>query len=160
MFSTGSPRSDLTIASRTVAVSSGNRLDAGARNEALLRPDRCRARELDSAGSAERSGKRHFRIPGELYSSHGSNRGAERKWLAEQSHAFDRRPALPRSASWRVSLPLRIATTSPPSGCRRDLHPQAVEHARYTIKAGSVSAPRVEKKDYIRSDQNFKRSAN
>src|SRR5258707_13274103 len=30
--------------------------------------------------------------------------------------------------------PLRFASTSPPSGCAGDLHPQAVEHARHTTK--------------------------
>src|ERR1700675_1335186 len=38
-------------------------------------------------------------------------------------------------ASFRLHLattPLRFAMTSPPSGCQRDFHPQAVEHARHT----------------------------
>src|SRR5215469_8778542 len=38
-------------------------------------------------------------------------------------------------ASFRRHLattPLRFASTSPPSGCAGDLHPQAVEHARHT----------------------------
>src|SRR5690242_16617476 len=38
-------------------------------------------------------------------------------------------------ASFRPSVvgtPLRFATTSPPSGCRGDFHPRAVEHARHT----------------------------
>jgi hypothetical protein len=29
---------------------------------------------------------------------------------------------------------LRFAMTSPPSGCQRDWHPQALEHARHTRK--------------------------
>src|SRR5829696_2932270 len=29
-------------------------------------------------------------------------------------------------------LPLRFTSTSPPSGCAGDFHPQAVEHARHT----------------------------
>src|SRR6187401_780371 len=40
-------------------------------------------------------------------------------------------------ASFRPRLaatPLRFASTSPPSGCAGDLHPQAVEHARHTTK--------------------------
>jgi hypothetical protein len=40
-------------------------------------------------------------------------------------------------ASFRRRLttsPLRFASTSPPSGCAEDLHPQAVEHARHTSK--------------------------
>jgi hypothetical protein len=40
-------------------------------------------------------------------------------------------------ASFRRRLaetPLRFASTSPPSGCAGDLHPQAVEHARHTTK--------------------------
>jgi hypothetical protein len=44
-------------------------------------------------------------------------------------------------ASFRPSVagtPLRFATTSPPSGCRGDFHPQAVEHARHTKKKGSI----------------------
>src|ERR1700677_1466332 len=39
----------------------------------------------------------------------------------------------PRLAASVVS-PLRFAMTSPPSGCQRDFHPQAVEHARHTKK--------------------------
>jgi len=39
----------------------------------------------------------------------------------------------PRLAASVVS-PLRFAITSPPSGCEEDLHLQAVEHARHTIK--------------------------
>ena len=31
---------------------------------------------------------------------------------------------------------MRFATTSPPSGCRGDLHPRAVEHARHTNEIG------------------------
>src|SRR5262249_4884642 len=31
-----------------------------------------------------------------------------------------------------ATTPLRFASTSPPSGCEGDLHPQAVEHARHT----------------------------
>jgi hypothetical protein len=31
-----------------------------------------------------------------------------------------------------VISPLRFAMTSPPSGCQRDFHPRAVEHARHT----------------------------
>src|SRR5262249_33564607 len=37
----------------------------------------------------------------------------------------------PRLAASVIS-PLRFAMTSPPSGCQRDFHPQAVEHARHT----------------------------
>ena len=46
-------------------------------------------------------------------------------------------------ASFRRRLaetPLRFASTSPPSGCAGDLHPQAVEHARHTV-AGTVRCP-------------------
>ena len=42
-------------------------------------------------------------------------------------------------ASFRPHLttsPLRFAMTSPPSGCQRNFHPQAVEHARHTRKKG------------------------
>ena len=35
---------------------------------------------------------------------------------------------------------LRFAMTSPPSGCQRDFHPQAVEHARHKKKAVSKSS--------------------
>ena len=35
---------------------------------------------------------------------------------------------------------MRFAMTSPPSGCQRDLHPQAVERARYTKKAPRMGA--------------------
>ena len=45
------------------------------------------------------------------------------------------RPAPLLHAAFRPRLtttPLRFAMTSPPSGCQRDLHPQAVEHARRT----------------------------
>ena len=35
--------------------------------------------------------------------------------------------------------PLRFATTSPPSGCRGDFHPRAVDHARHTIKTPVAS---------------------
>src|SRR5271166_4207325 len=41
-------------------------------------------------------------------------------------------------ASFRPHLamtPLRFAMTSPPSGCQRDFHPRAVEHARHTTKS-------------------------
>jgi hypothetical protein len=44
-------------------------------------------------------------------------------------------------ASFRPRLaatPLRIASTSPPSGCAGDLHPQTVEHARRTKKTPGV----------------------
>ena len=40
-------------------------------------------------------------------------------------------------ASFRPRLtttPLRFASTSPPSGCAGDFHPQAVKHARHTTK--------------------------
>ena len=43
-------------------------------------------------------------------------------------------------ASFRPRLattPLRFAMTSPPSGCQRDFHPQAVEHVRHTSKTGA-----------------------
>ena len=46
-------------------------------------------------------------------------------------------------ASFRPRLattPLRFAMTSPPSGCQRDFHPRAVEHARHTKKR-LLSAP-------------------
>src|SRR2546423_15681794 len=47
-------------------------------------------------------------------------------------------------ASFRPFLavgPLRFAIPSPPSGCEKDLHLQAVEHARHTTqKAGRRSA--------------------
>src|ERR1019366_9243484 len=46
-------------------------------------------------------------------------------------------------ASFRPRLtttPLRSATTSPPSGCRGDFHPRAVEHARHTSKRGRAEA--------------------
>src|SRR5262249_34858422 len=33
-----------------------------------------------------------------------------------------------------ATTPLRFASTSPPSGCAGDLHPQAVEQARHTSK--------------------------
>jgi hypothetical protein len=35
---------------------------------------------------------------------------------------------------------LRFAMTSPPSGCQRDFHPRAVEHARHTSKKGPAPA--------------------
>ena len=44
-------------------------------------------------------------------------------------------------ASFRPRLattPLRFAMTSPPSGCQRDFHPQAVEHARHTKSAAGL----------------------
>src|ERR1039457_5452587 len=44
-------------------------------------------------------------------------------------------------ASFRTSLattPLRFAITSLPSGCQRDFHPQAVDHARRTKKGRSL----------------------
>src|SRR6516162_8498584 len=48
-------------------------------------------------------------------------------------------------ASFRPRLtatPLRFATTSPPSGCRGDFHPRAVEHARHTKSwAGKFCRP-------------------
>src|SRR5262249_2042991 len=51
-------------------------------------------------------------------------------------------------ASFRRPLagsPLRFASTSPPSGCAGDFHPQAVEHARHTgitaLQAGVHSLP-------------------
>jgi hypothetical protein len=53
------------------------------------------------------------------------------------------RPACLLHASFRPRLattPLRFAMTSPPSGCQRDFHPQAVEHARRTRK-GLASLP-------------------
>src|SRR2546427_9637882 len=46
-------------------------------------------------------------------------------------------------ASFRPFLavgPFRFAITSPPSGCEKDLHLQAVEHARHTNKKGDLSA--------------------
>src|SRR6267378_7554546 len=47
--------------------------------------------------------------------------------LATLLHASFR----PRLAASVIS-PLRFAMTSPPSGCQRDFHPRAVEHARHT----------------------------
>jgi hypothetical protein len=47
-----------------------------------------------------------------------------------------RRVAVLLHASFRRRLatpPLRFASTSPPSGCAGDFHPQAVEHARHTV---------------------------
>ena len=47
------------------------------------------------------------------------------------------RPASLLHASFRPRLtttPLRFAITSPPSGCEKDFHLQAVEHARRTQK--------------------------
>src|SRR5262249_23277324 len=47
-------------------------------------------------------------------------------------------------ASFRPSVagtPLRFATTSPPSGCRGDLHPRTVENARHTNKKGRPKPP-------------------
>src|SRR5207249_618123 len=41
-------------------------------------------------------------------------------------------------ASFRLSVagtPLRFAITSPPSGCEKDFHLRAVEHARHTTKS-------------------------
>ena len=38
-----------------------------------------------------------------------------------------------------ATTPLRFAITSPPSGCERDYHPRAVEHARHTTKRGRKS---------------------
>jgi hypothetical protein len=48
-------------------------------------------------------------------------------------------------ASFRRRLaetPLRFASTSPPSGCAGDFHPQAVEHARHTVAGVSLAKPR------------------
>jgi IS5 family transposase len=36
---------------------------------------------------------------------------------------------------------LRFAMTSPPSGCQRDFHPRAVEHARHTSEVLREHAP-------------------
>ena len=44
-------------------------------------------------------------------------------------HASFRRPL--------TETPLRFAITSPPSGCERDFHPQAVRHARHTRRLNS-----------------------
>src|SRR6201993_2471850 len=42
-----------------------------------------------------------------------------------------------------VFFPLRFAMTSPPSGCQRDFHPRAVEHARHTqCRGGRIRPPR------------------
>jgi hypothetical protein len=52
------------------------------------------------------------------------------------------RLALLLRASFRPRLattPLRFAMTSPPSGCQRDFHPQAVEHVRHTRKKAAFS---------------------
>src|ERR1035437_3850038 len=49
-------------------------------------------------------------------------------------------------ASFRPSVagtPLRFATTSPPSGCRGDFHPRAVEHARHTTEAAPEGGCRL-----------------
>src|SRR5258708_6342798 len=43
----------------------------------------------------------------------------------------------PRLAASVVS-PLRFAMTSPPSGCQRDFHPRAVEHARHTNQSPAL----------------------
>src|SRR5207244_6547045 len=46
-------------------------------------------------------------------------------------------------ASFRPSVagtPLRFAITSPPSGCEKDFHLRAVEHARHTKKGRSRSS--------------------
>ena len=52
------------------------------------------------------------------------------------------RPTLLLHAAFRPRLtttPWRFAMTSPPSGCQRDFHPQAVEHARRTWFFGPFS---------------------
>ena len=56
-------------------------------------------------------------------------------------------------ASFRPRLattPLRFAITSPPSGCEKDFHLRAVEHARHTMKSrpvgGRLRSPSVKKK--------------
>ena len=52
------------------------------------------------------------------------------------------RLALLLHASFRPRLattPLRFAITSPPSGCEKDFHLQAVEHARHTKKDGLIN---------------------
>jgi len=36
--------------------------------------------------------------------------------------------------------------TSPPSGCQRDFHPRAVEHARHTQKSSALSSGALAKK--------------
>src|SRR5262249_46841890 len=41
-----------------------------------------------------------------------------------------------------ATTPLRFASTSPPSGCAGDLHPQAVEHARHTRRRRGAAATR------------------
>jgi hypothetical protein len=40
-----------------------------------------------------------------------------------------------------TTMPLRFAMTSPPSGCQRDFHPRAVEHARHTKKGPGEPGP-------------------
>lgn len=40
-----------------------------------------------------------------------------------------------------TGTPLRFAITSPPSGCEKDFHLRAVEHARHTKKGASEKAP-------------------
>ena len=39
-----------------------------------------------------------------------------------------------------AATPWRFAITSPPSGCERDFHPQAVEHARHTPRGAERSS--------------------
>jgi len=41
-----------------------------------------------------------------------------------------------REESCHAARPLRFAITSPPSGCEKDFHLRAVEHARHTMKKG------------------------
>jgi hypothetical protein len=54
-----------------------------------------------------------------------------------------RRAAALFHAAFRPHLavtPWRFASTSPPSGCAGDFHPQAVEHARHTCICGSTES--------------------
>jgi len=51
-------------------------------------------------------------------------------WFSFTREAESEEFPLPRSG--HGALRLRLAMTSPPSGCQRDFHPRAVEHARRT----------------------------
>src|ERR1019366_8957889 len=42
-----------------------------------------------------------------------------------------------------TTTPLRFPMTSPPSGCQRDFHPRAVEHARHTKRKAGALRPRL-----------------
>jgi hypothetical protein len=58
-------------------------------------------------------------------------------------------------ASFRPRLgttPLRFAMTSPPSGCQRDFHPRAVEHARHTTEKANSSIEKLASPRYRLGD--------